>query len=53
MVAYEQEYAIDARAELMEWLSLIEKWRYLKELGCKSIPVEIRTTDELFYCGKN
>lgn len=53
VVAYEQEYAIDARAELLEWLELIEKWRYLKELACESIPVEIRTTEELFYCGKN
>lgn len=53
VVAYEQEYAIDARAELSEALSLIEQGRTLKATACESIPVEIRTTDELFYCGKN
>ena len=52
VVAYEQEYAIDARLQLMEWLSLIEQGRSLKDTACESIPVEIRTTDELFYCGK-
>lgn len=52
VVAYEQEYAIDARAELSEALSLIEQGRSLKATACESIPVEIRTTDELFYCGK-
>lgn len=53
VVAYEQEYAIDARAELSEALSLIEQGRTLKSTACESIPVEIRTTEELFYCGKN
>lgn len=53
VVAYEQEYAIDARLQLMEWLSLIEQGRSLKATACESIPVEIRTTDELFYCGKD
>ena len=52
VVAYEQEYAIDARLQLSEWLSLIEQGRTLKATACESIPVEIRTTDELFYCGK-
>ena len=52
VVAYEQEYAIDARLQLSEWLSLIEQGRSLKDTACESIPVEIRTTDELFYCGK-
>ena len=59
VVAYEQEYAIDARVQLSEALSLIEQWesligswRSLKSTACESIPVEIRTTDELFYCGK-
>lgn len=52
VVAYEQEYAIDARLQLSEWLSLIEQGRSLKSTACESIPVEIRTTDELFYCGK-
>lgn len=52
VVAYEHEYAIDARAQLSEWLSLIEQGRSLKSTACESIPVEIRTTDELFYCGK-
>lgn len=52
MVAYEQEYAIDARLQLLEWLSLIEQGRSLKATACESIPVEIRTTEELFYCGK-
>ena len=53
MVAYEQQYAIDARVQLSEWLSLIEQGRTLKEEACPNIPVEIRTTEELFYCGKN
>lgn len=53
VVAYEQQYAIDARVQLSEWLSLIEQGRTLKEEACPNIPVEIRTTDELFYCGKN
>lgn len=53
VVAYEQEYAIDARVQLSSWLSLIEQGRTLKATACESIPVEIRTTDELFYCGKN
>jgi hypothetical protein len=53
VVAYEQEYAIDARLQLSEWLSLIEQGRTLKATACESIPVEIRTTEELFYCGKN
>lgn len=52
VVAYEQEYAIDARVQLSEWISLIEQGRSLKSTACESIPVEIRTTDELFYCGK-
>lgn len=52
MVAYEQEYAIDARVQLSEWLSLIEQGRSLKSTACPKIPVEIRTEDELFYCGK-
>jgi len=52
VVAYEQEYAIDARLQLSEWLSLIEQGRSLKATACESIPVEIRTTEELFYCGK-
>ena len=52
MVAYEQEYAIEARAELSEALSLIEQGKLLKSTACGSIPVEIRTTEELFYCGK-
>ena len=52
VVAYEQEYAIDARVQLSSWLSLIEQGRTLKATACESIPVEIRTTDELFYCGK-
>lgn len=50
VVAYEQEYAIDARLQLAEWLSLIERGRSLKDKACESIPVEIRTTEELFYC---
>ena len=53
VVAYEQEYAIDARLQLSEWLSLIEQGRSLKATACESIPVEIRTTEELFYCGKD
>lgn len=53
VVAYEQEYAIDARLQLSEWLSLIEQGRSLKDTACESIPVEIRTTEELFYCGKD
>ena len=52
VVAYEQEYAIDARAELSEWLSMIASWRSLIAGACPNIPVEIRTTEELFYCGK-
>ena len=52
VVAYEQEYAIDARLQLAEALTQIEHWRSLKSTACESIPVEIRTTEELFYCGK-
>jgi len=52
VVAYEQEYAIEPRAQLSEWLSMIEQGRSLKDTACESIPVEIRTEKELFYCGK-
>lgn len=52
VVAYEQQYAIDARVQLSEALSLIEQGRSLKVTACENIPVDIRTTDELFYCGK-
>jgi len=52
VVAYEQEYAIEPRSQLSEWLSMIEQGRSLKDTACESIPVEIRTEKELFYCGK-
>jgi len=31
---------------------MIEQGRSLKDTACESIPVEIRTEKELFYCGK-
>lgn len=51
VVAYEQEYAIDARAELLEWVSFVKQGRSLIANACPKIPVEIRNTKELFYCG--